>query len=115
MPAEARGDLVGDGGMYHMYDTINIILSLVILLSIIIIIMFVIIIISIICIATFVGDELNKRGLEYGVRAPVFYGNLRKQTGEHISFCEHLQEACVVLAEIYEHLRKPPAARENVI
>ena len=23
-----------------------------------------------------------KRGLEYGARAPVFYGNLREQTGE---------------------------------
>ena len=31
------------------------------------------------------GEEtgLAKRGLEYGVRAPVFYGNLLEQTGEN--------------------------------
>ena len=36
-----------------------------------------------------------KRGLEYGVRAPVFYGNLREQTVFH----EYLQEACFVFIQ----------------
>ena len=27
--------------------------------------------------------ETQKRVLEYGVRAPVFYGNLREQTGQN--------------------------------
>ena len=46
----------------------------------------------------------DKRVLEYGVRAPAFYGNLREQTVFH----ENLLEACFVLIEISESLRKPP-------
>ena len=46
----------------------------------------------------------HKRVLEYGVRAPVFCGNLR----EKIVFHENLQEACFVLTEISQSLRKPP-------
>ena len=46
----------------------------------------------------------QKRGREYGVRAPVLYGDLREKTAFH----EYLQEACFVLTEIFEHLRKPP-------
>ena len=45
--------------------------------------------------------------LEYGVRATVFYGSLREQMGEN-DVRENLQEACHVLTEISEHLRKPP-------
>ena len=30
------------------------------------------------------NDIIIERGLEYGVQAPVFYGNLREQTGENI-------------------------------
>ena len=44
-----------------------------------------------------------KGGLEYGVRPPVFYGSLREKTVFH----EYLQEACCVLTEISESLRKP--------
>ena len=43
-------------------------------------------------------------GLEYGVRAPFFYGNLQEKTVFH----EYLQEAYVVFTDISESLRKPP-------
>ena len=46
----------------------------------------------------------SKRVLEYGARAPVFYENIREQAVFH----EYLQEACFVLAEISDNLRKPP-------
>ena len=46
-----------------------------------------------------------KRGLEYGVRASVFYGNLREQT---VFPRECLQEACVALTEISESLLEFP-------
>ena len=49
-------------------------------------------------------DRMSKRVLEYGVRAFVFYGNLR---GE-IAFREHPQEYCFVLTETFGNLRKPP-------
>ena len=51
-----------------------------------------------------VADGFVKRGLEYGVRAPVFYGSKREKTFFH----EYLQEACFVLTEIFESLWKPP-------
>ena len=42
----------------------------------------------------------NAKGvLEYGLRAPVFYGNLREKTVFH----EYLQEACFALTEISEN------------
>ena len=53
------------------------------------------------------GAEL-KRGLEYGVRAPVFYGNLREQTGENGS----LRIPTEKLFCSYRHLRKSPDLRE---
>ena len=53
-----------------------------------------------------------KRGLAYGV-APVFYGNLREQTGDN-GFDEYLQEACFVLTEISENLRKTPGVYGRV-
>ena len=51
-----------------------------------------------------------RRGLEYGVLALVFYGNLQEQT----VFLEFLQEACFVLTEISEGLRKPPGVYGRV-
>ena len=44
---------------------------------------------------------------EYGVRAPVFYGNLQESTGEKV-FHEYLQKACFDLTDISDNLRKPP-------
>ena len=46
-----------------------------------------------------------KRVLDYEVRAAVFYGSLRERIGEN-GFHEHLWEACFVLTEISEHIRK---------
>ena len=43
-----------------------------------------------------------KRGLEYGVQTPVFYGNLWDKTVFH----EYLQEACFVLTEISNNIQK---------
>ena len=43
-----------------------------------------------------------KRVLDYGVRAPAFYGDLREKTVFH----EYLQEACLVLTEIPGDLRE---------
>ena len=53
------------------------------------------------------SDTVSKRGLEYGVRAPVFYGNLREQTREN-GF--PLKPAGVLFCYFYisESLRKPP-------
>ena len=45
-----------------------------------------------------------KRGLEYGVRAPGFYGNLREQTGENGFPRIHTGS----LFRSYRNLRKPP-------
>ena len=62
--------------------------------------------------ATRQNHHLQARGeLEYGVRAPVFYGNLREKTGETV-FHEYLHEACFVLTEISENLWKPPGVYE---
>ena len=46
--------------------------------------------------------RLSKRGLEYGVQAPVFYGSLREKTVFH----EYLQEYCFVLTDISGNLRE---------
>ena len=52
-----------------------------------------------------------KKGLEYGVRAPVFYGNLREQTGENgfprIRIVQEAWFVLTVLTDISESLRKP--------
>ena len=50
----------------------------------------------------YVRVGMIKRVLEYGVRPPVFYGNLREETVFH----EILQEACFVLTEISGNLRE---------
>ena len=56
-----------------------------------------------------------KRGLEYGVQAPVFYGNLREQTGENGFPRIPAGSLCCS----YRNLRKSPetsgSLRENVI
>ena len=56
-----------------------------------------------------------RRGLEYGVWAPVsteIYGSKRENTVFH----EHLHETCFVLTEISESLRRPPVSlRESAI
>ena len=62
---------------------------------------------------TVVVDDVHnhgaKRVLEYGVRAPVFFGNLREQTGEN---CFPRRPTgslfCSYCTDIFEHLRKPP-------
>ena len=38
-----------------------------------------------VCLSSLVGGY--KRGLEYGVTAPAFYGDLREQTGENPAIC----------------------------
>ena len=57
-----------------------------------------------------------ERVLEYGVRAPVFCGNLREQTGEENSFPRN---PAGILVCSYRHLRKSPetsgSLRESAI
>ena len=52
-----------------------------------------------------------KRGLEYGVRAPVFYGNLREKT----VFREFVREACCVLTENSENLLQPYGQCNSIV
>ena len=49
----------------------------------------------------------RKRGLEYGMRASVFYGNLREQTGEN-GFARIPTGSLSCSYRISENLRKPP-------
>ena len=59
-----------------------------------------------------VTDSKHNIGLEYGVRAAVFYGNLREQTGE--SGFPRMPTGSLCCS--YRNLRKPPGVLwENVI
>ena len=66
------------------------------------------------CCMKTLGDTATKRVLEYGIRAPVFYGNLWSKR-ERTVFHESLQESCFVLTEISENLRETSGSLwENV-
>ena len=66
---------------YKLMLIITINNSVIISINVIIIIIIIVIIIIIIII---IINDMAKRGLVYGVRAPVFYRSLREQTGENV-------------------------------
>ena len=53
----------------------------------------------------------TKRGLEYGVWAPVFYGHLREQTGENVV----PRISAGILFRSYRNLRKSPGVYEGIL
>ena len=54
---------------------------------------------------------MSKRVLEYGVRAPAFYGNLREQTGES----GFPQIPAGILFCFFRNLRKSPGDLRDIV